>query len=235
MIPMKRILAFGDIHGMYDRFMNVWDQAKPTKEDRIIFLGDYIDRGNKPVKVLTFIMNKIKEGFDIIPLMGNHELMFTEHYTEHGLTLAPGDYIRNGGDITLLQFQQAKRNGKDLTQIIEFIQHLKIYHTEEIGGEKYTFIHAGYDPSKRFEDNDVFDYVWIREEFFCEYTGELGTFVIGHTPVQNFGEDVPIMNENKILMIDTGSFLQHGKISCVDMARMKFYQSNDDEVSMVAG
>lgn len=234
MIPMKRILAFGDIHGMYDRFMNVWEQVTPTKEDRIIFLGDYIDRGNKPIETIEFIMAKMKEGYDIIPLMGNHELMFMEHYTEHGLTLAPGDYTRNGGDITLLQFHRAKRNGKDLTEIIEFIRNLKIYHTEEIGGEKYTFIHAGYDPSKKFEDNDVFDYVWIREDFFYEYNGELGMFIVGHTTVQNFGEDTPVMNENNILMLDTGSFLPNGKISCVDVERLKFYQSND-EVSVVAG
>lgn len=219
MIPMKRILVFGDIHGMYDRFMSVWDQANPTKEDKIIFLGDYIDRGKHPIETIEFIMNKMKEGYDIIPLMGNHELMFREHYTEHGLTLAPSDYTRNG---------------KDLSKIIEFILNLKVYHKEEIEGEKYTFIHAGYDPSKKFEDNDVFDYVWIREEFFDEYNGELGMFVIGHTPVQNFGEDVPIRNENNIVMIDTGSYLPIGKISCLDVGLMKFYQSND-EVSTIAG
>ena len=58
-IPMKteRLLAVGDIHGAWDKFKSMYDKVKFNPEkDRMIFLGDYLDRGDNPVAVMDFIL-----------------------------------------------------------------------------------------------------------------------------------------------------------------------------------
>jgi serine/threonine protein phosphatase 1 len=42
----KRLLAIGDIHGCYDHLLElVENKINLRKEDRLVFMGDYIDRG----------------------------------------------------------------------------------------------------------------------------------------------------------------------------------------------
>ena len=50
----KRILAVGDIHGMYDKLIALMKKVKfDPEDDLLIFLGDYIDRGRSRWKVWT--------------------------------------------------------------------------------------------------------------------------------------------------------------------------------------
>ena len=54
----KRILAVGDIHGMYDKLIALIEQVQFSPvEDLLIFLGDYIDRGPKSLECLDYVMN----------------------------------------------------------------------------------------------------------------------------------------------------------------------------------
>ena len=55
--PYKRIFAVGDVHGSFSKLISVWNQIKITDDDLIIFLGDYIDRGEKIGETLKFVMN----------------------------------------------------------------------------------------------------------------------------------------------------------------------------------
>ena len=40
---MKRVLAIGDIHGGLKALQQVMKRAEVTPEDKLIFLGDYVD------------------------------------------------------------------------------------------------------------------------------------------------------------------------------------------------
>lgn len=44
---MTRLIGISDIHGEYEKLCSVLNKIDPKKEDTIIFMGDYIDRGNK--------------------------------------------------------------------------------------------------------------------------------------------------------------------------------------------
>ena len=52
----KRILAMGDIHGMYEKLVSLMElmQFNPD-DDMLIFLGDYIDRGPDSVRCLQYV------------------------------------------------------------------------------------------------------------------------------------------------------------------------------------
>jgi len=80
---MGRIFAISDIHGCYKPFYElVVNTLKLRKSDRLILLGDYIDRGDQSKEVIDFIIDLSKEGFDITPLAGNHEVMLCDAYND---------------------------------------------------------------------------------------------------------------------------------------------------------
>ena len=51
---------------------------KRTKDDLIIFLGDYIDRGKQSNRVINYIFNLKSNDDNIITLLGNHDMAFWE-------------------------------------------------------------------------------------------------------------------------------------------------------------
>ena len=73
-----------DIHGAYSLLEKILKRILPLRksdggQDKIIFLGDYIDRHVDSHKVLDRIIElKEKYGDSVICLCGNHELMFLE-------------------------------------------------------------------------------------------------------------------------------------------------------------
>ncbi len=64
-----RTFIIGDIHGCYDELMALIAQAGISDADRLIALGDIVDRGNQSKEVYEYFKNRP----DSIVLMGNHE------------------------------------------------------------------------------------------------------------------------------------------------------------------
>ena len=78
----KRILAVGDIHGMYGKLIALMEKVKfNPEEDILIFLGDYIDRGPQSLECLDYVMDLYKQYPErVVPLLGNHEAMCINYY-----------------------------------------------------------------------------------------------------------------------------------------------------------
>ncbi len=55
---------------------HLWEVIAPQPEDRIIFMGDYIDRGPDSKGVIDFLINLQQQDYDITFLTGNHEEKF---------------------------------------------------------------------------------------------------------------------------------------------------------------
>ncbi len=72
-----------DIHGCVLTLKTLIEtQIKPNKNDHLIFLGDYIDRGPDSQGVIDYIMDMQKNDFNITALMGNHEDYCVRAYDE---------------------------------------------------------------------------------------------------------------------------------------------------------
>lgn len=71
-----RILAIGDIHGCARHLHRLLDVVKPTREDLIVTMGDYIDRGPDSKGVID-ILNDLHQDqeINIVSLLGNHDAM----------------------------------------------------------------------------------------------------------------------------------------------------------------
>ena len=68
-----RVLVIGDIHGCVDALNALIDCVKPTANDTLIFLGDYVDHGPDSSAVLDRMI-ELKADHNIVTLHGNHDL-----------------------------------------------------------------------------------------------------------------------------------------------------------------
>lgn len=204
----KRILAISDIHGCYNKFVNLLEQTKyKPEEDQLILLGDYIDRGSMSYETVQLVKECVAKG--AIALLGNHELM-AMHSIENGYTA--GMWLYNGGQSTIDSY---KNNQSKIDNDLEFLKSLPSYHETE----EYIFVHAGLDPDEPLPENMyIEDLVWIRDEWlYSDYSGK--PCVFGHTPMKN----VLVKNNGKQIGIDTGA-VYGGKLSCIELPMMKIYQ-----------
>lgn len=64
-----RSFIIGDIHGCYDELLELIAQMGVTANDRLISLGDLVDRGNQSKAVYEYFKNRPNS----LVLMGNHE------------------------------------------------------------------------------------------------------------------------------------------------------------------
>ena len=73
-----RTILIGDIHGCYDEFISLLGVTKfNKKKDRLVILGDFIDKGPKSFDVLKYLSELKDEMNDnLIVLEGNHEYHF---------------------------------------------------------------------------------------------------------------------------------------------------------------
>jgi serine/threonine-protein phosphatase 2B catalytic subunit len=80
------VVIVGDIHGQFfdmdHMFQKVIDKRK-LPENKLLFLGDYVDRGMYSVEVLIMLFAlKLNYPKSVVMLRGNHESRrMTEHYT----------------------------------------------------------------------------------------------------------------------------------------------------------
>lgn len=199
----KRYIAFGDIHGMYDEFMQLWNSIDIQETDTLVFLGDYIDRGPKSKEVLDFLMN-LPVNNEAIFLRGNHEDMMLKRLVYPKMAYC---WIMNGGVEAMNSFGTEKIDTipKKYDNWIE--NKTVLYYQPE--NTNILFVHAGINPNFPIDEQSESEVLWIREEFI-NYQGDFGVKVIhGHTPSMR-GIDI---RHNRI-NVDTGSCFG-GHISAV--------------------
>src|SRR5262249_57711237 len=67
-----RTIAIGDIHGCPDALAALIDAVAPGRDDTIVTLGDYIDRGPNSRGVLDRLL-RLAGQCRLVPLLRNHE------------------------------------------------------------------------------------------------------------------------------------------------------------------
>lgn len=199
----QRYIAFGDIHGMFDEFMELWNSTDIQENDIIVFLGDYIDRGPKSKEVLDFLMN-LSVRNEVVFLRGNHEDMMLHRLISYNMAYC---WLTNGGVEALKSFGTDQINGIPNEYISWLKNNTRLYYQPD--NTNLLFVHAGINPNFPLDEQAESELMWIRDEFI-NYKGDFGVKVIhGHTPSMNKVDVRP----NRI-NVDTGSCFG-GHISCV--------------------
>ena len=99
-MPQTRVGALGDAHG--NRKWVEWADKLVTQCDYIVSLGDLIDRGHNNRAVVDKALS-LNESGKLIPLWGNHELLFAQAMYQDEWALA--SWLENGGNTVTAEFR----------------------------------------------------------------------------------------------------------------------------------
>jgi serine/threonine protein phosphatase 1 len=187
-----KIFAIGDIHGCYASLTSLIADLLITKDDVLVFLGDYIDRGEHSEKVINFLVHiKEKAVFKTVFLKGNHE-EFILHWLRDN-EVYEKFWFDNGGRNTIKSYTHKDGFFLPLSHL-HFFNDLKLYY--EIGN--YIFTHAGVDLGIPMHLQDSDTLLWTRNQVHIPNK----TLIVGHTLVaEPYFSDI---GNSKLRMIDTG-------------------------------
>lgn len=193
----KRLFAIGDIHGCFESFKNlIENKIKLKKNDKLILLGDYIDRGTQSKDVIDYINELQSKGYDIVTLMGNHEAMLIDAM-ENEKNLSK--WIQNGGGKTLMSFGIESLTDLD-QQYISFFKGLILYSTFD----NFLFVHAGFNDLIDNPFNDKYNMLWSRNTFYKHPLLIDKIIVHSHTPITKIQCQELVTTRKQTINIDTG-------------------------------
>lgn len=221
-----------DIQGALGLLEKICARILPLRKsdgikDKLVFLGDFIDRHVDSPKVLDFLIELKKKYKDqVVFVKGNHENIFLsmmnleprKTLTLQGLSSWHKMWIENGGMETLqgyldraditdtspLSFPRFRIADIVPKEHIEFLQNDLVNYYKH---EHYIFIHGGLDPSIPVDkqepdvlwwDRSLMRYVLNSINFGTTNMDWEGTIITGHNG------PTPIVHE-KYMMLDVGS------------------------------
>ncbi len=194
MCAQEQILAVGDIHGRLDLLERLLAETWPRRapQARLVFLGDYIDRGPSSKEVVERLTTLKAQRPETVLLRGNHEDMLLAALEGRLSTT----WLVNGGEATLRSYGLAPMDLDKLPAAhLEFFRGLELMH-RALG---YVFVHAGLRPGIAIDQQDPHDLVWIRDEFYMSDYDFGEKVVFGHTPFPR-----PLVREH-LIGVDTGA------------------------------
>ena len=190
-----RLYAIGDIHGRADLLdtllTKIDDDCKGADAARLVFLGDYVDRGPDSAGVIERLLRVKADRPDSIFLKGNHEAVLLDflndpkgfdHWLDWGGYETLESYgVGNGLGKTSLALAEALLDALPDPHH-EFLKSLPLTHQ---AGD-YFFVHAGVRPGVPIEEQAEEDLIWIRKRFHNAASHERPDQVVvhGHQPIK---------------------------------------------------
>lgn len=190
---MKYIVS--DIHGCYDQYRALLDKIHFSDEDELYVLGDVVDRGPEPIKVLQDMRRRP----NVVFILGNHDFtMYSimrhlmveiteENYDSH-LTgedmLDLNLWLQDGGQSTMEKFRGLNR--AEMADILDYIAEASLYEVIEHNGKEYRLVHAGlsnFAPDKGLDEYELYDFLEERTDYARRYYPQDNIYLVtGHTP-----------------------------------------------------
>jgi serine/threonine protein phosphatase 1 len=165
----ERFLVVGDIHGCPVQLEEILDRAQAYPDHRLVFLGDYIDRGPDSETVLQLL-----RPLDAVFLLGNHEQMLIDRWKSSSTPTVGRGWL----DVARVSMES-----------FEWLSTVPVDHYETAG---YLFVHGGLDVRKNRSSQGPQDYLWVRHDGdYLAVTPK--TVVHGH-----HGVDKPVRVGNRI-------------------------------------
>ena len=206
--PDEAFFIVGDIHGeihLLDRLL-----TKIGTDNRIVFVGDYVDRGRHSADVLRRIYDlNADPACSITCLLGNHEAMMLGFLRDPVMN---SNWLRHGGRQTITSFgipgipvrsdEQALIETRDKLAeamgdgLISWVGAL----TSVFQSGNVAVVHAGADPSLSVEDQKQDSLTWGHSNFRKVPRRDGVWIAHGHTIVE---EPVAL---NGVISVDTGAY-----------------------------
>jgi serine/threonine protein phosphatase 1 len=225
-----RLLAIGDIHGCLRSFNTLLDAVAPEPDDRIITLGDYVDRGPDSRGVIDRLLALQATG-RLVALRGNHDMMMLEARCGRDPL-----WIACGGRETLASYgvswepsDEAGEKEGGFWDPEELIAKVPVQHwmfLEEdclpyFETEKHIFVHANAYADFPLSDQPDSMLYWEKLVEPCAHSsGKI--MICGHTR-QKSGLPLDL---GTTICIDTGAY-DDGWLTCLDVYSGRIWQANE--------
>jgi len=217
MSNMARTLAIGDIHGCLTALDTLLAFVSPVPDDRLIFLGDYVDRGPNSKGVIDRLI-ELKRDRGVICLRGNHEIMMA------GARGGQNDFKfwTTFGGIEALD-SYATDEGVSMQSIPyshwRFLEECIDWHETET----HIFVHASLHPDLPLEKQPSEWLHWqaISKDWHKPHCSGK-TMICGHTQRQD-GVPLRLM---QAVCIDTWAY-GDGWLTCLDVETGEYWQATD--------
>jgi len=214
---MPRLLAIGDIHGCSRALDALLLAVQPTVEDRLVFLGDYVDRGPDSRGVLERLL-ALHAAYPIVALRGNHELMMmAARRSEESLHF----WLTVGGREALNSYSPSRRPGR-LDDVPEahwdFLRHSCADWFET---SRHFFVHANVDPDVelRLQTSSMLHWEHFNQFSVPHLSGKV--MLCGHSEQKN---GRPLVLPHAIC-VDTYCYAS-GWLTCLDVLTGQMWQAN---------
>ena len=229
---MTNTFVIGDIHGGLRALHQVLERSQVTREDTLIFLGDFVDGWSESPQVLDFLIELDKKQTCIF-IRGNHDDLLLNYLKTNSYHQ---EWFKHGGQSTIDCYQ--KVSAVERKRHIEFLEGLKDYYLDD---QNRLFIHAG------FTNMNGIDFEYFPKLFYWDrtlwetalslnptlskdsifYPKRLKLYdeiYIGHTPTLYYNTDLPMQGCN-VWNVDTGAAFK-GKLTIMDVKTKEFWQSD---------
>ncbi|WP_248724117.1 metallophosphoesterase family protein [Seonamhaeicola sp. ML3] len=230
---MTRTIAIGDIHGGLKALVQVLNKVEVKDNDKLIFVGDYVDGWSEAAQVIQFLM-ELSKTIDCTFIKGNHDV-WAEEWLRSG-EVHPTWYM-HGGKETMESYEGF--SNADKASHLAFFESMLMYHIDD---QNRLFLHAGFTSMhgverEVFQQTLYFDRtLWEmaltmdkriekNSELYPKRLKHYNEIYIGHTPTTNFNSAVP-MNAVNVWNIDTGAAFK-GKVCAMNIDTKEFWQSDN--------
>ena len=235
------VYVIGDIHGCYDEFQQMLEVSNfDYVNDKMYFVGDYIDKGKDSYKMLRYID---KHTWDkcFFFLRGNHEDEFISYIDlldsiesdKSKLELCEilhdrSEYFDMYGTVRQLLSMDRMGSGATLSRWANMFRRMPLHEYFSYNGIRYGIAHAGFTLNKAGKEFENFT-LYAREEALKERGRRRSITIVGHTPTCvkgtfafNYGNVFKHYNEERdytFYDIDCGSCLRDkykdAKLACI--------------------
>lgn len=223
-----------DLHGCYEKYLEMLDKISFSSNDTLYILGDVVDRGEGGIKILQDMMKRK----NMVPIMGNHEGMalcvlkkvYNELEYEDRTTPTVSStkeckiWFEHGGFPTYHAFLLL--HPKQQLRILDYIESFKLECNIRVSGKEFYLAHSSLKANvkKEIDDNFRIDrHIWQRTDYKKKYF-QNKYFVSGHSPTFFIGEEWrgQIYNKNNHIAIDCG-LIYGERLACVCLNNMNVF------------
>jgi len=215
----ERVFIIGDVHGCYKTLCALIEKLPNKYDEKIIFVGDLIDRGPSSAEVVELIRNA---NYDVV--LGNHEelmIEFLEIEEEYN-----NWWIKNGGDKAIHSYKQKYNESyKDkMKNDVEWMTNLPVYLEYNLKNDQNRKLVVSHSSINNYWANPKLskeDIIWNRKVMNPHNIIDVPEIfnVFGHTIF-----DSPIIRDS-FACIDTGAFKGFsGELTAIEFPSMKIYK-----------
>ena len=219
--------VMSDLHGQYEKYIKMLELINLRDSDDLFILGDVVDRGPEPVKILQDMSMRN----NVFPIMGNHDYTalhvlskLSEEVTDDSIhSVLTEDFMEilgmwqsDGGSTTMRAFR--KLDPEDRAFMLDYVADFAPYEEITVNGNRFVLVHGGIDsfsPEKSMEEYCMEELITARTDYSKMYFPDR-YLVTGHTPTMLIDPayEGRIYRKNNHIAIDCGAGFG-GALGCI--------------------